>query len=108
MANANANDSLIITFRPTASHPISLPTEASDSSRRLDVSRLDQRPPLLDLGLVKCTQRLRRLLFARRNHVTQLRESLPHREIAERIHDRGVEPGDDRLGGGLRDPQAVP
>src|SRR6476659_3321166 len=104
MANANATDSLVIMFRPTASHPIALPTEASDSSRRLDVSRLDQRPPLLDLGLVKCTQPLRRLLFARSDHVTQLREPLPHRGSGERIHDRRVAPCAHLLAVGLRDP----
>src|SRR3954447_21833056 len=105
MANANATASLVIKFRPTASHPISLPTEASDSSWRLDVSCLDQRPPLLDLGLVKCTQRLRRLLFARRDHVAQLREPLPYRGIRECIHDGGVEPGDDLRGRALGRPQ---
>jgi hypothetical protein len=35
----------------------------------LDVCRLDDRPPLLDLGLVKCAERLRRLLLAWKNLV---------------------------------------
>src|SRR5260370_8732893 len=34
---------------------------------RLDIGRLDDRPPLLDLGALKRRKRLRRLLVARRN-----------------------------------------
>jgi hypothetical protein len=34
---------------------------------RFDVGRLNDRPPLLDFGIVKCAQRLRRLLVKRRN-----------------------------------------
>ena len=33
----------------------------------LDVRRLDDGPPLFDLGLVVCAERLRRLLLAREN-----------------------------------------
>src|SRR4029077_2667417 len=78
------------------------------ASFRLDVSCLDDRPPLLDLGLVKSAQRLRRLLLARRDHVTELGEPLPHPWIRQGIHHRRVELADDVRGRAPGDPQAIP
>src|SRR5499426_2007578 len=74
------------------------------ASFRLDVSPLDDRPPLLDLGLVKSAERLRRLLLARGDHVAELGEPLPHPRIRQGVHDRGVELGDDVCGRALWDP----
>src|SRR5512144_1034 len=104
MANINAIDSLV-SSRPTASHPIRCRLKASDSFRRLDVSRLDDRPPLLDLGLVKSGQRLRRLFLARRDHVTEFREPLPHGWIGQRLDDGAIEPVNDLLGRAFGSPQ---
>src|SRR5262245_66358729 len=68
------------------------------ASFRLDVSPLDDRPPLLDLGLVKSAERLRRLLLTRRDHVAELGEPLPHPRIRQGVHDRRVELGNDVRG----------
>jgi hypothetical protein len=42
---------------------------------------LDQRPPFLDLGLLQCAERLRRLLLARENPIS--REALSHGRIGQ-------------------------
>jgi hypothetical protein len=47
-------------------------TPTTRRSFRLDVRRLDDRPPLFDFGFVVGSQRLRRLLFTRRNLLTQI------------------------------------
>jgi hypothetical protein len=44
----------------------------SARSLAFDVGRLDDRPPLFDFGFVVGSQRLRRLLFMRRNLLTQI------------------------------------
>jgi hypothetical protein len=44
----------------------------------LDARRLDDRPPLLNLGLLESAQRLGSLLFAWRNTLSEIRESLAH------------------------------
>src|SRR5436190_24265627 len=54
---------------------------------RLDVRGLDDRPPLLDLGLVVGSERLLRLLLAWRQLLALIEESLPHRRIGQRLHD---------------------
>ena len=43
---------------------------------RLDAGLLDDRPPLVDLGLVPGSERLRRLLFARRHFEAEIVEPL--------------------------------
>src|SRR5262249_56771244 len=57
----------------------------------LDVRRLDDRPPLLDLGAVMGEQRLRGLILARGNLLAELSETLTHTRIGQSFDDRGIE-----------------
>ncbi len=75
---------------------------------RVDVSRLDDRPPLVELGLVEAAQPLRRLLVGRRDHVTELGQALAHRWVRKRLLHRRIEPGNDLRRRALGHPQAVP
>src|SRR5262245_65073613 len=92
-ASAIAAASFLIFGSPTCkSSPVGRRRKdltGASASFRLDVSRLDDRPPLLDLGLVKSAERLRRLLLARRDHVAELGEPLPYRRIRQGIDHRG-------------------
>src|SRR5262245_13144991 len=54
--------------------PLSETAATRRASFRLDVGRLDYRPPLVDFSLVEGSQSLRRLLLARHNLVTQVHE----------------------------------
>src|SRR6266516_3016031 len=74
----------------------------------LDVGRPDDRPPLLDLGLVVSGERRRRLLLALRDHLAEIGEPLPDYRIGQGVYDRAVELDDDLLGRALLHPQAVP
>src|ERR1700680_4178906 len=70
-SNANqSNRTLLVRSNPdqVAANPATL--------LRLDPGSLDQRPPFRDLRLVIGTQRLRRLLFAGRNLLAQVSQSL--------------------------------
>src|SRR5438045_1084313 len=51
----------------------------------------DDRPPLLDLGLVEGGEAFGRLLRARRDVEAELREARPHGRLGERLDHRGVE-----------------
>src|SRR2546422_94000 len=64
---------------------------------RLDVRRLDDRPPLLDFGLVEGAERLRRPLPGRENLLPEIGKPRTHRGIRQRFADGGIEPGDDVL-----------
>jgi hypothetical protein len=75
---------------------------------RLDVGRLDDRPPFLDLGLVTGAKRFRRLLFARRDFLAHVGESLANGGIGKGIDDGGIELGDNVLGRPLGNPEPVP
>src|SRR5712691_13526185 len=55
------------------------------TSLDLDVRRPDDRPPLLDLGLVLVAKRLRGLLLGRRNLLAEIGQPRAHRRIGERI-----------------------
>src|SRR5438045_996824 len=55
--------------------------QASHTSFRLDVRRLDDRPPLLDLGLLLGGERLWRLLLARPDSLAQVGEPLAYQRI---------------------------
>ena len=52
---------------PSLPESFAAPLPASSLSLGLDAGRLDDRPPLLDLGLLEGGERLRRLHLARRN-----------------------------------------
>ena len=75
---------------------------------RLDPGSLDQRPPFRDLCLVIGTQRLRRLLFAGRNLLAQVSQSLTHGGVGQGLDYSRVEPRDNLLGRALGDPDRVP
>ena len=76
----------------------------------LDAGRLDDRPPLLDLGLVEGGERLRRQLLARgRSPARGRRASGAIAGVGQRcLTDRVVELGDDLLRRALGRPQGVP
>ena len=60
-------------------------------SLRADAGRLDDRPPLLDFGLLQRGERLRRLLLAGNNIVSELLEPLAQRCVAQSFDDGGIE-----------------
>src|SRR2546425_324453 len=60
----------------------------------LDARRLDDRPPLLDLSLLKGCKRFRRLLLAWVYLLREIGEPCAHRCIGERIDDSNVKLGD--------------
>src|SRR5262249_16739991 len=62
--------------------------QPAEDSLRLDVRRLDDRPPLLDLGLLLRGKRLRRLFVARPDSLTQVGKPLAHRGIGQGLHQR--------------------
>jgi hypothetical protein len=60
----------------------------------LDVRRLDDRPPLLDLGALKRAERLRRLLITGENLLSDIGKLSSHARIGQCGHDGSVELGD--------------
>src|SRR5260221_8235391 len=60
-----------------------------------DPGFLDDRPPLLDLGLLKGAERIRRLLAARHDLLPEVGEPLAHGRVGQRAHRGCVELGDD-------------
>src|SRR5215471_18211516 len=81
---------------------------ATRRSLRLDVRCLDDRPPLLDFGLLLRGKRLRRLFLARPDFLTHVDEPLSYRRIGQGLYDRRVELADDIPGRVLGSPKAVP
>src|SRR6516225_1234394 len=70
--------------RGSAAMSIALPSHSrSRDSLRLNPSGLDDRPPFLDLGPLKCSKRFRRLLLASRNLLADVSEPVAHRWIGE-------------------------
>ena len=63
----------------------------ASTSLTLDARRLDDGPPLLDLGLLVSGKRLRRLLLPRWKLKAHLHQSLFHLRITQGIPDRDVE-----------------
>src|SRR6266478_1201802 len=63
----------------------------------LDPSRLDDRPPFLDLGQLQPAERLRRLLLARVDVLSKIGKPATHCRIGQGFHDCGIELGDDVL-----------
>jgi len=65
---------------------------------QLDVSGLDNRPPLLDLGLMVRRESYWVLLIAREDDLAQRFEALPHYRIGQCVYDGGIEAINDFLG----------
>src|SRR4029077_7518985 len=74
----------------------------------LDACCLEHRPPLLDLSFVKCRERLRCLLLARINLLSEVIEPAPHHRIGQGAHDRTIELADDVVRRSLRYKEGVP
>src|SRR5262245_59112112 len=90
-------------------HPLSEMAVTRRASFRLDVGRLDDRPPLIDLSLVEGSQSLRRFLLARHNLVTQVHEAaLAGRWSRQSLDNRCVELADDVLRRALWSPNCTP
>src|SRR5262245_20813869 len=66
---------------------------------------LDDRPPLLDFGLVERAERLRCQLLARRKFMAMLGQPLAHRCVLHGIDDSGVQLRDDVLRRAARRPE---
>jgi hypothetical protein len=64
-----------------------------ERSVRLDVCRLDDRPPFLDGGAVQGAQRLWRLLVARRDLLAEIGEAPVDRGIGHRLDDATISAG---------------
>src|SRR5215216_5892828 len=77
-------------------------------SIHLDVGGLDDRPPLLDLGLVMGGERLGNELLRRWDALTQVADPLAHIRIGKGGDHGLVQLGDDGLGRALGCPQAMP
>src|SRR5262249_3217294 len=58
-----------------------------------DIGCLNNRPPFVDLGLVEFAERLRGLLIARENRLTEIGELRADGRIGQGIHDRRIELG---------------
>ena len=82
--------------------------ECAARSLDLDARRLDYRPPFLDLGLLQCAERFRRLLLPREYLLPKVAEPPTHVCFAECIDGRGIKLGDDALRRILRHPKTVP
>src|SRR5947208_748498 len=78
------------------------------ASLRPDVRRLDDRPPLFDLGLLLCGKRLRGLLVARPDFLTHVGKAPAHRWVGQALHDRGMKGSEDILRRALGCPQSMP
>src|SRR3954447_21875258 len=99
--------------------PAAAPPSPAINSRRLialsppislafDVGRLDDRPPLVGLRLLKRAQGVRRLLLARRRIDPEVGEALARLLARQRFEHRRIQPRDDLLRRILRRPQSVP
>src|SRR5215467_3189711 len=75
---------------------------------RLDIGRLDDWPPLLDLGALKRRKRLWRLLVARRNLQPEIGEPPTNGSIRQRADRCGVELGENILRHPLRAEKPIP
>src|SRR5215831_17377490 len=68
----------------------------------------DDRPPLLNIALLESTERLRRVLLARRKLLPLLGEPGTDRRIGQGVHDRGVELVDDDFRRAFRRKKRIP
>src|SRR5262249_23101073 len=74
----------------------------------LDVRRLEDRPPFLDLGFLLGGERFGRLLLARWNVLALIGESLPHGCVGQSSLHSQIESCDGLRGRSLRHPEPVP
>src|SRR5262245_15650267 len=79
-----------------------------DPSLRFDASRLDDRPPFLDLGLVESSQSLWRMLVVWHNLVAQLCKPPARHGVGQSRDDRRVELADHFPRRALRSPNRTP
>src|SRR6266704_6132071 len=86
----------------------SRPAEKPDSSFRLDVGCLDDRPPSFRFGLLERTQGFGRWLCERRDLVTEFVETLPPHWFSKNLHHRRIQPGDDILRRVPGNPKSIP
>src|SRR5262245_52896186 len=82
--------------------------KSAGHSLRLDVCRLDDRPPFLDLGLLISSECLRCLFVARKNLHAYFSNPPAHGRMGQRMYGGGIELADDILWGALRRPKSVP
>ena len=68
------------------------PGEGTAALFPLDARRLDDRPPLLDLGAMQSTKLLWRLLVGREYLLANLAETRRHRRIGQGLHDSDINP----------------
>src|SRR5262249_58855520 len=78
------------------------------ASLALDAGLADDRPPLVDLGLVEGRECLRRLLRARKHVLAEIGEALAHGGVGQRLDDDAVEPCYDLLWRALGRPDGFP
>src|SRR3954469_11957822 len=74
----------------------------------LDAVEADDRPPLVDFGLVEIVQRLRGQFGFVRNAHAERRNAFLHDRIGQRLDHRAVELVDDVFRRALRRPQTMP
>src|ERR1700694_2589276 len=74
----------------------------------LDVSGLDDRPPLFDFGFLQRAKGLGRLLLARETFLTKIGEPRTHRRVGQGINNRSIELGDDGHRRTLGYPKCLP
>src|SRR5215813_4449289 len=67
------------------------PERLVGASFALDVGGFQDRPPLVDLGLVELSKALRRLLLARRNVEPELGQAGADRWIGQRFDHRAIQ-----------------
>src|SRR5690242_11575613 len=84
------------------------PNVLERASLALDIGSRDDRPPLFQLGFLKCGERLRRLLLGRIDFLAKTRQSLAHRWISHRTDDGFVELRHDAAWRALRGPDGIP
>src|SRR5262245_35414195 len=73
-----------------------------------DIGSPDDRPPLLDLGLLVGGERGWCLLLATRDHQPKIGQAFPHVCIGQGVDDCAIERANDLLRRALRHPQAMP
>src|SRR4051794_36284502 len=74
----------------------------------LDARGLEHGPPLVDFGLVESRKCFRRLLLARIDFLSKLRQPMSNRWVGQSVHCCAVELGDHVLWCSLRHKESMP